>query len=89
MAAPTTVTATGYFSVSRAGASLGDGIVRMQTASERVLRRHWRYISLAITRAARDGQRVTGRLRQLRFVRVAQKMIALSQPDSLCSRERK
>ena len=37
MAAPTTVTAAGYFSVSRAGASLGDGIVRVQTATKGAL----------------------------------------------------
>ena len=40
MAAPTTVTAAGYFSVSRAGASLGDGIVRMQTATKAAERLH-------------------------------------------------
>jgi hypothetical protein len=32
MAAPATVAAAGYFSVKRAGVSLGDGIVRMRTA---------------------------------------------------------
>src|SRR5262245_56095198 len=37
MAAPATVNAAGYFSVSRAGSSLGDGIVRMKTATKGVL----------------------------------------------------
>ena len=37
MVAPTTVTAAGYFSVTRAGASLGDGIVRMQTGTKGAL----------------------------------------------------
>lgn len=37
MAAPGTVAAAGYFSVARAGASLGDGIVRMATATTGVL----------------------------------------------------
>jgi len=37
MAAPATVAAAGYFSVSRAGAGLGNGIVRMRTATKGVL----------------------------------------------------
>lgn len=37
MAAPATVTAAGYFSVSRAGTSLGDGVVRMGTATKGAL----------------------------------------------------
>lgn len=37
MAAPATVNAAGYFSVSRAGADLGEGIVRMRTATRGTL----------------------------------------------------
>ncbi|WP_119392935.1 hypothetical protein [Taklimakanibacter lacteus] len=34
MAAPATVSAAGYFSVSRAGTSLGEGVIRMPTATK-------------------------------------------------------
>jgi hypothetical protein len=53
MAAPATINASGYFSVSRAGTSLGEGVIRMPTATKGSLELGGQTITLTGNSAAK------------------------------------